>query len=27
MNEWKKEADWDIDIIPSETNTNPFQFR
>jgi len=27
MLQWKKELDWDVDIIPSEVNTNPFEFR
>jgi hypothetical protein len=27
MEEWKKEQQWNIEFIPSETNTNPFQFR
>lgn len=27
MEEWKQEENWDIDFIPSSTNTNPFQFR
>lgn len=27
MEKWKIEQGWDIEIIPSETNTNPFQFR
>lgn len=24
---WKQELGWDVSIIPSETNTNPFQYR
>lgn len=27
MEEWKKEEGWTVDFIPSEVNTNPFQFR
>ncbi len=27
MEAWKKEHGWDLEFIPSETNTNPFQFR
>lgn len=27
MNVWKKEANWQVEIIASETNTNPFQTR
>ncbi|MDN6409296.1 MAG: Nif3-like dinuclear metal center hexameric protein, partial [Tetragenococcus halophilus] len=27
MEEWKQEENWEIDFIPSSTNTNPFQFR
>ncbi|MGM0139507.1 YbgI/family dinuclear metal center protein [Enterococcus sp. DIV0755b] len=27
MNEWKKEENWEVEFIPSTTNTNPFQYR
>lgn len=27
MTAWKKEQDWDVEIIPSTTNTNPFQYK
>ena len=27
MEEWKREQGWDLEIIPSETSTNPFQFK
>lgn len=27
MLKWKEELDWQVDIIPSEVNTNPFEFR
>lgn len=27
MEEWKKEEDWDVRFIPSQVNTDPFQFR
>ncbi|MGX7196140.1 Nif3-like dinuclear metal center hexameric protein [Enterococcus olivae] len=27
MEQWKLEEGWDLEIIPSETNTNPFQYR
>lgn len=27
MNAWKKELNWDVEIIPSTTNTNPFQYK
>ncbi|MDT2756931.1 Nif3-like dinuclear metal center hexameric protein [Enterococcus asini] len=27
MKAWKKELNWDVEIIPSTTNTNPFQYK
>lgn len=27
MEAWKKEQNWDVEFIASETNTNPFQYR
>lgn len=26
MNQWKKEENWEVEFIPSTTNTNPFQY-
>lgn len=27
MQAWQRELDWDVEIIPSTTNTNPFQYK
>ena len=27
LEKWKKTEEWDVSIIPSRTNTNPFQDR